>query len=452
MKKTIFIAVFEGVEAKNILRTSILPTLFTDPEVRLVLFMKNKERIKYYQKELSDPRISYEFVEHAKPKGLDKLFSALKFTALRTDTTQGKRRMILAENKHYILFALGAAFNWFFSRKTVIGILRRLDFLLVRNITYQIFFDRYKPDLVFLAHLFNEPEIHLLREAKKRGIKTVGLINSWDKVTTRSMIRLKPDHLIVFNDIVREELVRYGNFKQEKIFVSGLPQYDFYFTERVSSREKFFHHIGIDPNKKLIVYAPLGASFGSSDWDMIDFFHNLLEEKKFGENLALLVRFQPNDFIFPEDIKKRPWLVYDYPGIRFSWQRGVDWDMGSGDIAHLKDTLYHMSLLVCFASSLSIDAVVFDKPVINIGFEFKPVRPTQSAMQYFEREHYKKALATGGIRFVKTKEELIEWVTAYLEHSEQDKKERLALVMQQCKFTDGKSGERIGNFLLKLIS
>jgi len=39
--KTIFITIFEGVEAKNILRTDILPTLLADPEVRIVLFTKN---------------------------------------------------------------------------------------------------------------------------------------------------------------------------------------------------------------------------------------------------------------------------------------------------------------------------------------------------------------------------------------------------------------------------
>ena len=58
--KIIFLTIFEGVEAKNLLRTSVLPTLLTDPAVRIVLFTKSLEKVEYYKKEFSDPRLIYE--------------------------------------------------------------------------------------------------------------------------------------------------------------------------------------------------------------------------------------------------------------------------------------------------------------------------------------------------------------------------------------------------------
>ena len=58
-QKTIFLTIFEGVEAKNLLRTSVLPTLMSHPNVRIVLFTKSQEKIDYYRKEFSDQRENY---------------------------------------------------------------------------------------------------------------------------------------------------------------------------------------------------------------------------------------------------------------------------------------------------------------------------------------------------------------------------------------------------------
>lgn len=449
--KYIFITVLEGVEVKNILRTSILDTLLTDNEVKLVLFMKSQERVLYYQKEFPHPQLIYEVIERKRLIGLDKLFTNLKFTFLRTETTISKRYIQYQEDHKFFLYVFDSAVNWFFSRRLFATLYRRLDYLLIKNDYYSQYFDKYKPKLIFLAHLFDELEIDLLREAKKRKVKSVALINSWDKVTSRSIIRQEPDSFIVFNNIVKEELIKYGNIKKEKIFVSGLPQYDYYFGEMEEEKNNFFEKAGIPSDNKLIVYAPLGSSFSDSDWQMIDYIHTLHVDGKLGKKVSLLVRFQPNDFINDKEIKSRPWLLWNYPGKRFGAKRGVDWDMDENDLLLLLNTLKHMSLLICYASSLSIDAAVFDKPIINLGFELTKTPPSRSALQYFEREHYKKALNTGGIRLVKNENELIGWVNKYLENPTIDSEARKKLVEEQVVFTDGKSGDRIGKYLLSQL-
>jgi len=52
---------------------------------------------------------------------------------------------------------------------------------------------------------------------------------------------------------------------------------------------------------------------------------------------------------------------------------------------------------------------------------------------------------------VNNEKELIVWINKYLKNPEIDKEKRLALAKQQCQFLDGKSGERIGKFILSLI-
>ena len=61
-------------------------------------------------------------------------------------------------------------------------------------------FEEYRPDLIFLADLFDDQR--RLGEAN-RGVLSVGLVNTQDRVTTRWMLRHLPDRFIAFNEIVR---------------------------------------------------------------------------------------------------------------------------------------------------------------------------------------------------------------------------------------------------------
>lgn len=459
--KTVFITAFEGVECKNILRTAVLDTLLKEPEIRLVLLMKNRDRVKRYKKEFNNPKIIYEvapYSRHAQP-GLDKFFSWLKFALLRTDTTNLHRKMILEIKKNYVHYYLGLIFNFLFARSIFVNLSRFLDFLFVHNRIYTSLFDKYRPDLVLCAHLFEEPEIHLLREAKRRNVRTVGLMNSWDKVTTRCIIRLLPDKIIVFNGVVKDELIKYSRVHPDIIFVSGVPHYDHYFSKEHSSREDFFAKIKVNPSKKLILYSPIGKVFSNSEWDMIDLLYNLNKRGLFGNNVAILVRFPPNDVITREELKKRPYLIYTSPGIRFAPNdpfastRGVDWDMDFFDLEHLKNTLYHSSLIIAYATSLCVDAAVFGKPIININFEVGKRGPMlKSPTQYFKKTHYKSVIQTGGVRLVNDEEELADWVNRYLHNPSLHREERKKIVKTQCQFIDGKSGERIGKFILSYLN
>lgn len=458
--KTIFITLFEGVEAKNILRTEIVPTILKDPNVRIVFLMKSEERIERYKKEFPDKRLLYEVAPYSRvpTPGLDAFFGWLKFALLRTDTTDLSRKMIYEIKKNPFTYYGGFFLNRIIARRFFITLARFFDFLLVRNTIYTALFEKYKPELVLCAHLFEEPEIHVLREAKRRGIKTIGLVNSWDKATTRCIIRLLPDRLIVFTNCIKREVVAYHGMCPENIFVGGIPQYDRYITGPFSERQEFLKRVGIDPAKKIILYAPMGRAFSDSDWEMIDRMHELNSAGAFGHDVDILVRFQPNDYIESEELKKRPHIKYDYPGLRFTGNdpfsptRGVDWDMNDRDLQHLTDTLRFISVLVSYATSLVVDAALCGKPTVFINFELtKSPLMLKSPTHYYQKTHIQKVIRTGGVRLAMSEEDLIEMTRRYLIDSSFDHAARERLVREQCEYTDGMSGRRIGYFILEYL-
>jgi hypothetical protein len=446
--KTIFITIFQGVEAKNILRTDIYKKLMEKGDCRLVFFVKTPERAEYYRQEFSHPNVTYEVVSERKTNQLDKLFSALKFYLLRTETVDLRRSMSFQENRNYFWYFGNLFLNRLLARPWIRKIIRWLDCRLAQSETFKVYFAKYRPDLVFSAHLFDDLEIDLIREAKSRRVRAVGFINSWDKLTARSAIRILPDKLIVFNNIVKKEAIDHADMPESSILVAGIPQYDWHLNHKPLKREEFFRKKGLDPKKKLIVYAPMGKAFSNSDWDIIDLLNNLITNNSITTPSQLFVRFQPNDFTDEAEIKKRPWLIYDLPGVRFSSKRGVDWDMSFEDIKGLTDTLANADLFVCYASSMSIDAAVFDKPVINIDFEVKEKELMSKSPTYFYRmTHYQNAVKTGGIAYPKSKEEFLKKINDYLRSPSLDKAGRKRLVEEQCWQIDGRAGERIANFL-----
>jgi hypothetical protein len=451
--KNIFFAMFEGVESKNILRTGIVEKVLEgDLKNRAILFMKNKERAEYYAKQFPNPRIIYEVVEPDSLGTTDRIFSSLKFKFLQTETTDLRAKM-MEEDKGVIYYYYSILIHRILARPFFVLLFRWFDFKIVKNNSFDTFFEKYKPSLVFLANLFEDHEVNLLRAAKKNNVFSIGLINSWDRVTARCILRLLPNKLIVFNDAVKEEVVETNYVKPTDIFVSGLPQYDYYFLPVESRRGDFLEKVGLGEDDKVIFYSPIGGMFSNSDWEMIDLLHRLNNEGKFGENVKIFVSFPPNDFIKEEELKKRPWLLYQYIGVRFSKVRSTDWDITSRDLENLKNLLFHTSVVICYASSLSVDAAVFDKPVININFEVKENGSlSKSPTVFYQMTHYKKALAVGGIRLVNNENELIEWVRKYLENPSLDRDGRRRLVERQCKYVDGKSVDRITSYINSFLN
>ena len=454
--RTIFITIFQGVEAKNILRTDIFKELISHADIRIVFFVRTREKEDFYQKQFGHPRVFYEVVSKIEQSFWQRFFGSLKFKLINTSTIDWRHRLAFEVHKSQIRFWVGWLLNRLLAHRFVRKICRSLDMLLVKDSTFAVFFDKYRPAAVISAHPFDDIEASLLKEAKRRKVKTFGLANSWDKITGRCALRVLPDKLIVYNDLVKKDAMDYADLPSGDIFVGGVPHYDQHINQPKLSRSSFLEHIGGDPNKEVIFYAPLAKRFISSRWSMIDYLQ-LLIEKDVIKNAQLLVRFQPNDFVEMDEVEKRKNIIFDIPGIRFSTHMligaGIDWDLSSEDIEMLTNSLYHCDVLVSYASSLCIDASIFNKPVININFELStPLSTYRSPTELYKMTHYLNALKTGAIRLVNNKEEMVVWINKYLENPKLDEDNRKKLLEEQCHVLDGKAGKRTADFIISNLN
>ena len=460
--KTIFITSFFGLSARNILSTSILNILSRNANSRVVI-LAPQEKSDDYRRYFSagKPNVIVEGVvlsntrseatqgiqlETASKSRLEQLFFSL---FLHSSDTNSWKVMRLAERKfkgrylktffHWILAKLG---NFKFFR----SLLRFLDYRLMPKDYYQGYFDQYRPDLIFATDIFNDHDVQVMREARARKISIVGMVRSWDNITSHGLNRIIPDKLIVHTPKIREEAIQHNDIKLENIFVSGIPHYDRYLSDLRTPREQFFKQMGLDPKKKTIFFAPPSDIYAK---------HNPVATQVIKElskiyDIQLIIRLYLVGEVDLGDIKTIPGkIAIDAP--RQSLQF-LSADIAPKEDAHLADLLYHSDVVVAFASTLAIDAAVLGKPVIFIGFDGGHRPYWQSLRQYYDFDHQRFLINTGGVKLAASMDDLLKNIQNYLNDPDLDKKERKNVTDLFCWKMDGRSGERAAKFLIEQFS
>ena len=99
--------------------------------------------------------------------------------------------------------------------------------------------------------------------------------------------------------------------------------------------------------------------------------------------------------------------------------------------------------MVNVASTISIEACIFDTPVVNINFDGADEPYVRSARRYYSFTHYVNITNRGAVRVATSPGEMVAMVARYLADPTLDAAGRRQVVADQCQFTDGRSAERV---------
>ena len=113
----------------------------------------------------------------------------------------------------------------------------------------------------------------------------------------------------------------------------------------------------------------------------------------------------------------------------------------------------HSDVIVNVASTIAIEAAIFDTPVVNVAFDGEVDGPPElSARRYYRFTHYVNITRHNAVRVAWSPDELIEHVgrTSAIPALDRDGRRRVAL--EQCQFLDGRSAERVAGFVLEELA
>ncbi len=460
--KTIAITISHGLLVRNLLRTDVLGVLKADRGIRvapvilpLTSFYGNKE----FAAEFNDKNVAVVNWPH-KLNGVEWMLRKLEdmafFNINHVETIKIKEDVLRKKNfPKWLLFA---------KVKKILGRNRNLlkamemfdrSVFSYKNKKYWEVFGENKPSLVFSTDFLCTYDWGLVKAAKHFNVPVIAMVASWDHLT-KGMLPTKFDRVIVWNDFLKEQLIDYYGYKPEEIFVSGIPQFDYYvkLEGKALPRAKFLREVGAKPSQKLITYTTSPPTLAPYEQDVIEMICEAIKGDKIKYPAHLHVRFHPgDDFRRYEKLQKySDILTFERPGKSISSANYV-WNPDLEDMTHYVGLLKNSDVVINVCSTVSIDASAFDTPVINIAFDGREQRPYwDSTRRYYDYTHYKRIVRTKGVRAVKSEDELIKGINDYLADPALDRAGRRRIVKEMSYKFDGRSGERIAKYILKFLN
>lgn len=457
--KTILTNVSNSFFIRNILRSGALKVLEESGDVKLVL-LAPRHKLEYYRRQFPAGFIEFDAMPEIRRNKLEKFFKFLETSSIHSHTAY----MLSKSNLHRAgtQMPLPRRYAAFFVRTLLwqLGRFRawrnflRLLYNIFPNKAFDPLLEKYKPELVFLPSLIYPEDYVLGKAAKKRGIKTLGMTLSWDNFYSKTMLLVKPDYLLVHTDKIKEQAKKFGDWKGGHIYATGIPQYDRYFRkEDAMSRDEFFKKIGADSKKKLILYAFSGKAGLNIEFSVLEALYEVIKNSGIGEAEVLLRPYPRYDF--SKDKLDEFSLKYKF----LSFQpvshpaRGRDnWEFDEDSLKFLYASLLYSDIVITMYSTFFIEAAIFNKPLIAIAFDGKiKLDYWNSARRFFDWDHLAELHPLEGIKIVRNREELTEAIKSYLRDPGIFSAGRKKIVLEQCQFTDGKSGERVAKTILEVL-
>jgi hypothetical protein len=318
-------------------------------------------------------------------------------------------------------------------------------------------FDKYQPALLVASNPgLILSEVPLLRTAARRKVRSMAVDPSWDNFTNKLIPVRRVNRLIVWNELMRHQAVDLHGYAAGEVLVAGTPQWDLYFKEgTIGPREAFFRQIGADPSRKLVTVTTTPRELYPHHDHVLRVLIRAMAEKAWHSKAQLLVRLHPRDELeayaefdgLPNVFIEKPFRGTVKAG------DGLAIDITSENQRHLANTLRHSDVVVNVASTLAIEAAIFDTPVVNVSFDGEtPSDWVRSARRYYRFTHYANITRHGAVRVAESPAQLVEQVGRYLDDPSLDREGRRRVVLEQCQFLDGRAAERVAAFVVSELA
>ena len=447
--KTIFISCFFNLVVRNLLETDFFTLLKKQTGIRIILLVpeKNKE---FYQREFGAENILIEPIAFRPLSKLNLFFHVWSWNLLNTRSKKIHKQVQLGKDKNYIRYIFNSFIAWTGGFSLIRKTFRFLDRYLVPGGGFKVLFDKYKPDLVFATDLQDLraqefSDSYLVREAKRRGIYSVGMGRSWDSMTTKGLLRTLPDIVVIQNNNIESWAINYHSVPKNRLRVVGVPHYDDYLVGQRSNREEFMKKLGLDPARKYIFVTP-----PSDIWTGDKFFNKFLftELAKLGEQVV--VRFPLFGALETGGFKPPAGMIFDVPQNVAKLEESM---LRRSDDRHLADLIYHSEVVLTSPSSIVLDSAIFDKPTVLIGFDGEKPKPFwDSLLRYYEYEHQQEVIGQGKLPIAKSPKEMRDLLKSYLERPDTNREDRKRVAEGACFKLDGRSGERLSSLLWNILT
>lgn len=269
-------------------------------------------------------------------------------------------------------------------------------------------------DIMFFTHQRPPYIAPLVFAAEKLNIKTLAFIFSWDNLASKGRMAANFNGYLVWSELMMNELLTfYTSIHSKQVKVVGTPQFEPYVLSRYGySTEVFHERFGLDNSKPTILFSCGDVSTSPNDPLYIETIASAIVNKQILQEVNFLVRTSPAEepHRFAKLAEEYPFISWNYPKwIQARSKHQEAWSQripSVTDVNDLKSVLKYSAVNINMLSTMSLDSMLFDKPVINtvFGNESNGLANDQRFLNFAHIEYVVNSEAT---YIAKNKEELI---------------------------------------------
>jgi len=232
------------------------------------------------------------------------------------------------------------------------------------------FLQNNAPKAIFLPYETGTIALAFIIICKKLQIKTIGIQHGYiyeynpmysfnNFITETNTFGFPiPDQLLLFGDHVKQQMISYG-YPESHLISFGNPSFFNLGQIKTSLNQETIHEkYDIPKNKKIILFAtgklqPFYSGHGIYDYD-VQIWENLLNNFKSMDDVFLILKPHPSE----KNIEIYQKLIKKYNSNNSLIING-----------NLKELLYITTITISVFSSVMIDSLCFQKPVLRVKFD-----------------------------------------------------------------------------------
>ena len=223
------------------------------------------------------------------------------------------------------------------------------------------------PDVLLVSPLVAaaSEQVDWVEAAQVLGLRTAVCVASWDNLTNKGLLRVRPDRLIVWNEAQQREAVEYHDIPADRVDITGAQLFDRWFEKRVTrDRAAFCARVGLPDDGPFVVFTG-SSSFISETNAEVAFVRRWIEALRASGDPVLA---SINVLVRPHPYNVHRWAddpVADLAGVSVFPRLGYN-PVEPGNRDDFFDTLSHCAAVVGVNTSAMIEAAIVGKPVCSL--------------------------------------------------------------------------------------
>lgn len=281
-------------------------------------------------------------------------------------------------------------------------------------------FARWRPAVLVVCSVGLELDARLILEARRRGVPSLAVVQSWDKTSSKGYPLAVPDRVLVWSDVMASECAGFLDIPPAQVEVAGAPVFDNYFDPaNRQAREVFLSSLGLDPSRKAIFCALCSPAYHAGNLDLARLLAAAVAEDRFSAPVSLVLRVHPAYFenagggiagqrreLFGllDGLGAHASIHVNLPDVA---QQETSYVINPADAAFVTNILANCDVSVSVLSTQMVEAALFDRPAVTIEYGHWSSNVLEADLAGFRLEHLERILKTGAVARVRAPGDLV---------------------------------------------